>query len=221
MPERALVLQHEPNAPAGNFGEWAEARGFELEVLMAADPWEVPDLADVAFVAPLGSPDHSYDDGLPWLARELDVLAAARESGTPVCGICFGSQALARSLGAETRLAEEPEIGWYELELSTDLELPAGPWFFWHEDQFDIPPGAELLASTPRGPALFRSGKDWGIQFHPEIHAEALESWILSAGGDLDEETRARMRHNLETEAGAAKQRAWRLYDAFLADLRR
>jgi GMP synthase-like glutamine amidotransferase len=148
------------------------------------------------------------------------VLAAAHQAGTPVWGICFGSQSLARSLGAETRLAEEREIGWYELDLNGGPEVPGGPWFFWHEDRFDLPPGAELLASTPRGPALFRTEKDWGIQFHPEVHRDALESWIASAGGDLDEATLAGMRRNLETEAGAARDRAWLLYDAFLLDLR-
>jgi GMP synthase-like glutamine amidotransferase len=219
--ERALVLQHEPNAAAGNFGQWAEARGFELEVLMATDDWEVPELDEVAFVASLGSPDHSYDDDLPWLARELDVLAAAHASDTPVYGICFGSQSLARSLGAETRLAEEREVGWYGLTLGAGLQLPVGPWFFWHEDCFDVPTGAELLGSTPRGPALFRTEKDWGVQFHPEIHLESLESWLLSNGRDLDEVTQARMRRNLETEAEQARERAWQLYDAFLADRRR
>ncbi|MDX6623571.1 MAG: hypothetical protein QOE75_1503 [Solirubrobacterales bacterium] len=221
MAERAIVLQHEPDAAAGNFGEWAEARGFELEVLTTDGRWEVPDLADVAFVASLGSPDHSYDDELPWLARELGVLAAAHRSGTPVYGICFGSQSLALSLGAETQLAEEREIGWYDLDLSSGIEVPAGPWFFWHEDRFDVPAEAELLGRTPRGPALFRTEKDWGVQFHPEVDLETLETWILKEGADLDAATRARMRHNLETEAAAARDRAWSLYDVFLDDLRR
>lgn len=221
MTERAIVLQHEPDAVAGNFAEWAEARGFELEVLLAAGSWEIPDLEGVAFVASLGSAAHSYDDELPWLARELDVLAAAHRSGTPVYGICFGSQSLARSLGAETRLAEEREIGWYEIELSTRFDVPDGPWFFWHEDRFDVPEGAELLGSTPRGPALFRTEKDWGIQFHPEVQPQTLETWIRKEGEDLDAATRARMRHNFGTEAAAARERAWILYDLFLDDLRR
>lgn len=219
MAERILILQHETTAPPGNFGEWARERGFEVEVLMAADRWEVPELSGYAFVGSLGSPEHSYDDELPWLARELDFLTAAHESGTPVCGICFGSQSLARSLGAETRRAPETEVGWYEIDLADRLTIPAGPWFFWHEDQFDVPAGAELLASTPRGPSLFRTAKDWGIQFHPEVFPEALEHWIEHSGRDLDEAKLAEMRGNLAAEGPQARERAWLLYDAFLADV--
>jgi GMP synthase-like glutamine amidotransferase len=217
--ERVLILQHEPTAPPGNFGEWARERGFEVEVLMAADRWEVPDLSDYAFVGSLGSPEHSYDEALPWLPRELDFLTAAHESETPVCGICFGSQSLARSLGAETRHADELEVGWIDIDLTGGLAIPPGPWFFWHEDCFAVPEGAELLATTPRGPALFKAGKSWGIQFHPEVFPEALEHWIVHSGRDLDRATLAGLRHNLETEAEPARERAFVLYDAFLAGL--
>jgi GMP synthase-like glutamine amidotransferase len=217
---RALILQHHPLAPPGNFGEWALARGYRLEVLMSDDHWEVPDLSSYDFVGSLGSVEHSYDDELDWLPRELDFLAAAHRTQTPVCGICFGSQSLARSLGAETRLAPAVEVGWYEIDRSTSAAVPSGPWFFWHEDQFDVPDGAELMATTPRGPALFRTDKDWGIQFHPELSPEALEHWIRHSGNGLDEKTLAGMRHNIETEAEAARERAWRLYDAFLDDVR-
>lgn len=215
---RTLILQHHPAAPPGNFGDWARARGFDVEVLMAEERWDVPDLSPYAFVGSLGSAAHSYDDSVSWLARELDFLAAAHATGTPVCGICFGSQTLARSLGAETRLNDELEVGWRDIELTGPAAVPTGPWFFWHEDRFAVPAGAQLLATTPLGPALYRTGKDWGIQFHPEVGAEALEDWIEFSGGALDADTLAGMRRNLQAEPDAARIRAWALYDAFLAD---
>ena len=215
---RVLILQHEPTAPPGNFGDWAEARGFTVEVLMSADRWDVPDLAPYSFVGTLGSAAHAYDDGVAWLARELEFLATAHASTTPVCGICFGSQSLARSLGAETRLNDELEVGWLDLDLAVPTDLPRGPWFFWHEDRFAVPASAELLASTPLGPSLYRTEKDWGIQFHPEVGAESLEHWIRISGGELDAATLAAIRRNLQTEPEAARERAWALYDAFLAD---
>jgi GMP synthase-like glutamine amidotransferase len=216
---RVIVLQHEDYAPAGNFGDWADARGFEVETLRLSDPWEVPDLSDVVFVASLGSDGHVYDEDLPWLAREMAVLAAAHETETPVCGICFGSQSLAHSLGAAVRRAEQPQIGWRELELTAGVEIPGGPWLFWHEDHFEVPPAAELVARTPRAPALFRTEKDWGIQFHPEISAEILDAWIEIPGQHLDDEVKSHLRRNLAIESAAARERAWWLYDAFLAHL--
>jgi GMP synthase-like glutamine amidotransferase len=222
MPERVLVLQHEPAAPAASLGEWARERGFEVEVLEAHEEWEVPDLSDsVAFVASLGSPDHAYDDEVPWLARELEVLARAHAAELPVYGICFGSQSLARSLGAPTRLADEPEIGWYEVEARAPEEVPKGPWLFWHEDCFELPPGAELLARTPAGPAAFRSGRSVGIQFHPEATPKALEDWIDHSGAAVDPAVLEGMRRGFEVDPEGTRERAWRLYDAFLAGLRR
>jgi GMP synthase-like glutamine amidotransferase len=222
MAERVVVLQHEQAAPAASLGDWAQARGFELDILEAGEAWDVFDFdASVAFVATLGSPDHSYDDTLPWLARELEVLARAHTSGVPVYGICFGAQTLARSLGAPTRLAEEAEIGWYEVETEDPTDVPAGPWLFWHEDRFDLPTGAELLARTRVGPAAFRAGRSVGVQFHPEATPEAVEAWIDSSGHSVEPAILEELRRGFATDPDGARDRAWRLYDAFLSGLGR
>ena len=216
--DRVLVLQHDASAPASSFSDWAQARGYAVEVLMAHEDWPEPELESVAFLATLGSSSASYDDAVPWLARELELLDRAHRSGVPVFGICFGSQILARSLGAETRLAKSPEIGWYEVDTSGSPRVPRGPWLFWHIDQFDVPPGAELLASTPAGPAAFRAGRSMAVQFHPEASLESLDAWIGISGADVDPAVLDGLRRGHDAQRTVYAERAFELYDLFLAN---
>jgi GMP synthase-like glutamine amidotransferase/catechol 2,3-dioxygenase-like lactoylglutathione lyase family enzyme len=216
---RVLILQHEASAPASSFADWARSRGYAVEVLMAGDgEWADADFSSVAFLATLGSASASYDDGVPWLARELELLEQAHSSDVPVFGICFGSQILARSLGAHTRLAPSPEIGWFEVELTDGAPIPPGPWLFWHIDQFDVPPGAELLARTAAGPAAFRAGHSMAVQFHPEATRESLEAWIESSGADLDPAVLQGLSDGHAAERPVYAERAFELYDLFLAN---
>jgi GMP synthase-like glutamine amidotransferase len=217
MAERALVLQHEPAAPPETFGDWAAARGYEVEVLHARDPWAEPDLDSFALVVSLGSLAAAYDDSVPWLRRELELLTRAHTTGVPVLGICFGGQALARVLGAETRKADEPRAGWYQVDLSAPSDIPSGPWLFWHHDCFEVPPRAELLAGTTAGPAVFREARSLGVQFHPEVTPELVDSWIDEFGDDVDPERLDELHRVAHAEGERIRTRAWQLYDAFLA----
>ncbi|HET7119879.1 MAG TPA: type 1 glutamine amidotransferase [Solirubrobacterales bacterium] len=212
-----LVLQHEPELSAGLFGEWSRERGFELEVRPAQGGWELPDLSDLALICSLGSHDHAFDDAVPWLGRELELLRRAHDAGLPVLGICFGSQALARALGAATGPSPAPEVGWLEAEAPAPEAMPAGPWIFWHEDQFEVPRGGELLARTGIGPAAFRLGSSVGVQFHPELTEEGLEQMIRTQGAGVDPAVLEQMRAGIAAEPEKLRERAWRLYDGLIA----
>jgi GMP synthase (glutamine-hydrolysing) len=210
----ALILQHRRGS-IGSVPRWAEERGFEAEVLLADEGWTPPSLEAVELVISMGSGSASYDDTVPWLARELEVLAAAIETETPILGICFGAQTLARSLGALTRPATEHEEDWLEIEtLAPDL-VPAGPWLFWHEDSFEVPPGAELLARTPVGPAAFRAGRNLAVQFHPEATPAQLDDW-LAPSEEIDPVIAERLRRGMAAEPDDVVARAYALYDVFL-----
>jgi GMP synthase-like glutamine amidotransferase len=96
-----------------------------------------------------------------------------------IVGICLGAQLVAKALGAKVSKAPVKEIGWYDVSLTE--EGSGDPWFGslpktfrvfqWHEDTFEIPRRAKLLASSTAVPhQAFRYGDNaYGLQFHPEV----------------------------------------------------
>jgi GMP synthase (glutamine-hydrolysing) len=59
--------------------------------------------------------------------------------------------------------------------------------FHWHEDTFELPDGATILAT---GDAVhlqaFRIGeRAWGTQFHFEVDRAEVELWLRSAGEEV------------------------------------
>jgi GMP synthase-like glutamine amidotransferase len=211
----ALVLEHEPDAPAALLAEWAAARGVPIEIVPAGAP--VPDPAGRPFLVTLGSAAAAYDDSVPWLGTERTVLDRALEAGVPVLGICFGAQHLARALGATVAPIDQPEVGWLGIETLDPEMVPPGPWLQFHSDAFTLPPGAELLARSPAGVQAFRLGPHLGVQFHPEVTAEVVADWArgypesVARGGTTVEAMLA----GSEAHAAGARVRAWALFDAF------
>lgn len=185
---RALVVEHDQYEQPAAVGRELQRRGFELIPLVVQNDRSTPegsasfpDPIDFDLIVPLGSPWSVHDRRIAsWLDPELEMLRKALEAGVPVMGICFGSQALAAAVGAEVRRAPSPEIGWHEVE-SANPHI-SGAWFQWHQDVFQVPPGAELLAANPVGPQLFRVSNSIGIQFHPEVDYDHLSMWMSTGG---------------------------------------
>jgi GMP synthase-like glutamine amidotransferase len=212
------VVEQQADAPAGLLGEWARARGVDVRTLRAQELSEWPDPAGLVAVAALGSDCSVSRSPDPWIAAELRFLRAAHAGGVPVLGICFGAQALAAALGARVGRAPAPEIGWIELETA---EAPLrGPWFSWHEDAFELPSGARVLARSPAGVHAFAVDGSVGVQFHPEVTPAIVGDWIDGDRGDL---VAARidadaLRAQTARLAGEARARAFALFDAISAN---
>lgn len=216
---RALVLQHEKDAPGGHVTTWLEARGADQDVCFISSDGRGVNPRDYDLVVSLGSVASAYDDTLPWVAREADLLRDAAERDVPVLGICFGSQILARALGGRATPSEHPEVGWVPVR-SDDPELVAeGPWFQWHHDKFSPPAEARLLAENSAGPQAFVLGRSLGVQFHPEVTIPIVDDWValgmetLTRRG-IDPEGLMAQTRSIDDEN---RSRAWRLFDAFLA----
>jgi GMP synthase (glutamine-hydrolysing) len=183
---RALVLAHDAvpgrgAAEAGTVEPALRRLGFDVgfATFLPGHP-PVPAATGVDVVVVLGAEQAAYDDTVPWLAPELAYLRSAVDAGTPVLGICFGAQALARVLGATVAPAAAPEQGFVALDTADPAALPAGTWMEFHRDAFTLPPGATLLAENPVGVQAFAHGPHLGVQFHPEITPRVLATWAES-----------------------------------------
>jgi GMP synthase (glutamine-hydrolysing) len=194
---RALAIVHQRDAGPGVFAEALGSEGVELDEWYRAESDEPPsDPGDYGAVLTFGGAMHADQaDRHPWLADEKALLASLLESGVPLLGVCLGSQILAEAAGGSARRASEPEIGWYEVEVTEDgaedpLLGPLAPRFTafeWHSYEFDLPPGATALASSAICLQAYRVGAAaWGIQFHAEVSASDAENWIDDYRSDED-----------------------------------
>ncbi len=128
-------------------------------------------------------------------AAEIRLIEAALAAEAPVLGLCLGAQLLALGLGGEVRPMPRAEIGWHPVALSTAAAsdelwrgMPAEfAAFHWHSDTFDLPAGAELLASSAlcANQAFRRGVNAYGIQFHLEVDAAKVEAMARDCPGEL------------------------------------
>ena len=218
-PVRALVVQHEQPTPGGYVHQWLEERDAEQDVYRIDLEDRKIDPRDYQMIVSLGSEFAAFDDSVPWLGKEKELLLEAAEADVPVLGICFGGQLLARVLGGRSYRSEIAEIGWLPVRSRDQSLISNGPWFQWHFDTFTLPPGAQLIADSVGGPQAYTIGGSLGVQFHPEVTPEIMDAWVEAYRHELDQEGGDPDRLLRETYQRADETRAaaWRLFDGFLA----
>jgi GMP synthase-like glutamine amidotransferase len=202
------VIQQQPDAPIGLVGDWAVARGADLDVLHAPVVSAWPDPRDAGAVVALGSDRSVHASKDPWIGAQIAFLREAHAAGVPVLGICFGGQALAAALGATVSRAAETEIGWIDVDGDDGV---GGRWFTWHEDVFDLPPGATELGRAASGLQAFAAGASVGLQFHPEVTPAIVEDWLADAREAVPDPEP--IRTETAGTAAAARERAYALMD--------
>ncbi len=184
-----LSVIHGNDARTELFAPAVTELGHELDEWSFA--WHEPpprplDAYDAVLV--FGGAMHAdHDDRHPWLREETLWLEQLLVRRVPTLGVCLGAQLLARAAGSWVGPLEEPEIGWYEVELTdegaADPVVGSLPRRFeafqWHHYTYGTPPGAVELARSASCTQGFRLGETcWGVQFHPEVTESQVQGWI-------------------------------------------
>lgn len=191
-----LGVVHGSDVRSGIFAGAARERGHEIEEWSLA--WGVPPprpIDDYSAVILFGGAMHAdQDHHHPWLREENLFIERLLDLHVPILGVCLGAQLIAKAAHASVRPADEPEIGWVEVELTSsardDPVFAALPdrfeAFQWHYYTYDVPAGAQELARSRVCTQAFRLGDAaWGVQFHPEVTHAQVKGWIEEGEEEL------------------------------------
>lgn len=181
-----LIILHQEHSSPGRVGHLLLEKGFSLDIRRPALGDTLPaTLEEHAGAVVFGGPMSANGDE-DFIRREIDWLSVPLSENKPFLGICLGAQMLVRHLGGAVGPHHEgmTEIGWYPLEATEKgralMEWPSMVYQF-HREGFDLPAGAELLASGSTYPnQAFRYGENaWGIQFHGELTRAMMHRWVV------------------------------------------
>jgi GMP synthase-like glutamine amidotransferase len=187
---RLLVLQPSDRDPPERLGEWLAGAGADLVLRRSATDGVPKSLDGVDGVVCMGGGMGAHDDAdHPWLAALRWLLADAVAHRLPVLGVCLGGQLLATATGGAVRRGVDgPDVGTRLVAkrdaaahdpLFAPLPLTPDVIQFHYDEIHRLPPGATLLASSPRhANQAFRVGTaGYGLQFHIETSPATVLSW--------------------------------------------
>ncbi|MBI3543154.1 MAG: gamma-glutamyl-gamma-aminobutyrate hydrolase family protein [Deltaproteobacteria bacterium] len=128
-------------------------------------------------------------DSDPWVKDLMAFVRRVVDGGTPMLGICYGHQIIARAHGGDgtVRISPTPEIGWVEIRQTAPNPVLEGLPKKFHtfqshfEEVCKAPAGFVPTATTERCAiqAYYVEGKPvFGVQFHPERDAQEGEESI-------------------------------------------
>ncbi|MGE0643851.1 MAG: type 1 glutamine amidotransferase [Nitrospira sp.] len=190
---RTVCLQHVPFEGPGAFAEALARRGVTREHYLVPEQGLPSDAGDLLIV--MGGP-MSVNDSNTWIAEETEFIKSALVAGTPVIGVCLGSQFMAKALGATVRPGQALEIGMTPVRLTDegkrDPVFGLGPDTFqvfeWHGEIFDLPKDCVVLAGSEIAPLqAFRFGdRAYGLLFHLEMEEGGIESLCRECASDLE-----------------------------------
>jgi GMP synthase (glutamine-hydrolysing) len=166
----------------------------EIGVYCEIWPWDAHD-SDIAHFAPRGiilsgGPESVHADEGPQAPRVVFEL------NVPVLGICYGLHTMAAQLGGNVEPSPLKEFGYarvtvtqpsrllqaIEDHLDDDGRPQLDVWMSHGDKVVELPPGFELVGSTPSAPvsAIADDGRGfYGLQFHPEVTHTAQGQRIL------------------------------------------
>ena len=197
-PLNVLSIQNEAISPPGYVGERIHRRGGTIEEVMPQHGDPLPEShAPFDGVLVLGGTADAFDDERnPQFRPLIRLLQGFHAAEKPILGICLGAQLAARTFEKRVYRHHELELGFTEIEITpagagTPLlsGLARKQWVMeWHQDTFDLPDGAELIATGKRCiNQAFRIGQHvYAFQFHFEASRPLLRSWVKAGLASLE-----------------------------------
>ncbi|WP_306119135.1 MULTISPECIES: glutamine amidotransferase [unclassified Roseitalea] len=192
----AIAIRHVGFEDLGAFAPALRSAGYQVHYwdIGEQELWTVdPVKTDLLIV--LGGPIGAYDnEAYPFLAEEIAILEQRLAANRPTLGICLGAQLIARAAGARVYPGRAKEIGFAPIRLTQAGQSSCLTPFadepmtlHWHGDTFDLPAGAERLASTDlcENQAFTMGPNIVGFQFHPEASAKGFEKWLVGHAAEL------------------------------------
>ncbi|MDZ7850490.1 MAG: type 1 glutamine amidotransferase [Halodesulfurarchaeum sp.] len=138
-----------------------------------------------------GSQCSVYEDR-DWIHELTRWARQVHADGMPMLGICWGHQFLAQALGGRIVAMDRYELGYKTIEQVRDSRLLDGipevfTAFETHSDRvYELPDQAEELATNEVGNQAFRTGRTYGVQFHPEYDLKTAT--LVTERKDLPDE---------------------------------
>jgi GMP synthase-like glutamine amidotransferase len=218
-----LFVRHHLEDNPGLIGEAFAQREYACDLVMMDESTPTPSLEGYDVLVILGSKESVYDHEVEraWFGRELGLIEDAGVRDVPILGICFGAQALCRFHGGTVVASDAPEVGWYEVQAHNGARIVPGPWFEYHFDRCILPAEAEVWATSERAVQAFSVGKNFGVQFHPEVEEVQLRGWFEADEHEHPREFASRGELLAQTayQTPAARIRALELVDVFLTHI--
>ena len=187
MIKRALVFQHMDDEPPGLYGEFLEAEGATLDIVMLHRGEVIPALGDYDFLLVMGGAMDVWEvEANPWLVAEKQSIREwAINRNRPYFGVCLGLQLLAEALDGKVGLASAAEVGIGKVVVKRGNPLVAGlprsiRMMQWHHAEVtELPDGAEILASSEVSQVQIMAAGDClvGTQFHGELTPALVDRW--------------------------------------------
>jgi GMP synthase (glutamine-hydrolysing) len=184
-----LIVLHQEHSTPGRIGMVLKALGARLDIRRPSLGDPLPEtLSDHLGVIVFGGP-MSANDEKDWLNREIAWLEAPLRENVAFLGICLGAQMLSKCLGSRIYTFDDrrSEIGYYAIsptsagERLCEARFPRNV-YQWHCDGFELPRGAELLASGAAdfpNQAYRYGARALALQFHPEVTYHMMSRWTV------------------------------------------